>query len=199
VTVKRLLDLLMALPGLLLLSPLFLVIAVWVKLDTPGPVFFRQARVGRYGEPFSIYKFRTMVVDADRKGPKVTARGDSRITNVGRLLRKYKLDEIPQLINVLKGEMSFVGPRPEVPEYIEYYPEESKMTVLSVRPGITDPASLEYFDENELLGASDDPEKTYKNVVLPDKIRIYEEYVKNRSIFLDLELIVKTLRKIVSK
>ena len=189
----------MALPGLLLLSPLFVVIAVWVKLDTPGPVFFRQTRVGRCGEPFSIYKFRTMVVDADRNGPKVTTQGDSRITNSGRFLRNCKLDEIPQLINVLKGEMSFVGPRPEVPEYLEYYPEKSKMTVLSVRPGITDPASLEYFDENELLAASDDPEKTYKNVVLPDKIRIYEEYVKNRSLLLDLELIVKTLRKIVSK
>ena len=198
-SVKRLLDLLMALPGLLLLSPLFVVIAVWVKLDTPGPVFFRQTRVGRCGEPFSIYKFRTMVVDADRNGPKVTTQGDSRITNSGRFLRNCKLDEIPQLINVLKGEMSFVGPRPEVPEYLEYYPEKSKMTVLSVRPGITDPASLEYFDENELLAASDDPEKTYKNVVLPDKIRIYEEYVKNRSLLLDLELIVKTLRKIVSK
>ena len=195
---KRIFDLVFVIPGLLILSPVFLVIALLIKRDSDGPVLFKQERAGLHGKPFKVLKFRTMVVDAEKKGAKVTTGGDPRITPSGHWLRKYKLDELPQLINVLKGEMSLVGPRPEVPEYVEFYTDKQKQTVLSVPPGITDIASIEFRNENELLAGSKDPVKDYKEKVLPIKLSYYEQYVKERSLWLDFKLILKTIVAIVS-
>jgi len=196
-TAKRCFDLLFAIPGLVLLLPLFGIIACWIKMDSPGPVFFRQKRVGRHGRPFYVLKFRTMVQDAEKKGAKITVGGDSRITRSGRILRKYKLDELPQLINVLKGEMSLVGPRPEVPEYVSHYPEKTREIVLSVPPGITDYASLEFRNENELLARAADPQGVYLNEILPKKLDYYVRYVRNRSLLVDFSLIVRTILAIL--
>jgi lipopolysaccharide/colanic/teichoic acid biosynthesis glycosyltransferase len=154
---KRLFDFLSVTIGLIFLSPLFFLIALAIKWDSKGEVLFKQIRVGQYGKLFHVLKFRTMVTDAEKKGAKITTGGDPRITRIGTFLRKYKLDELPQLINVLKGEMSLVGPRPEVPEYVEFYPENLKQIIFTVPPGITDRASIEYRDENEILANSDDP------------------------------------------
>ncbi len=194
---KRLFDIVLASIGLLMLCPLFLLIAVLIKLDTPGPIFFRQTRVGRYGRLFYIFKFRTMAENCESKG-QLTVEQDSRITKRGRVLRRYKLDELPQLINVLTGDMSFVGPRPEVPYYCEKYPEELRKIVLSVRPGITDHASIKYKDESKLLSGSSDPEKTYVEEILPDKLQLYAKYVQTRSMLDDLRILITTLRAIVS-
>ena len=194
---KRLFDLFFVIPGLVLLSPIFLVISLLIKRDDNGPVLFKQERVGLNGRPFKVLKFRTMVVDAEKQGAKVTMGGDSRITQTGQWLRKYKIDELPQLINVLKGEMSLVGPRPEVPEYVAFYSEQQKKTVLSVLPGITDIASIEFRNENDLLVGSRDPIKDYKEKILPIKIAYYEEYVLKRSLWLDFKIIFKTMYVIV--
>jgi len=194
---KRLFDLAFTLPGLVLLSPLFAAIAVWIKWDSPGPVFFRQTRVGRGGRPFCIVKFRTMVADAEALGDKVTAGGDPRITRAGAFLRRYKLDELPQLINVVKGEMSLVGPRPEVPEYVAHYPEAVRAKVLSVPPGITDRASLEFRSENELLAGAADPHAYYVSEILPRKLAYYEAYADHRSLWGDLKLVLRTLGRLV--
>jgi len=190
---KRLFDLLFVILGLVVLSPVFLVISLLIKRDDNGPVLFKQERVGLNGKPFKVLKFRTMVIDAEQQGAKVTTSGDSRITKTGQWLRKYKLDELPQLINVLKGEMSLVGPRPEVPEYVAFYSEEQKQTVLSVLPGITDLASIEFRNENELLTGSQDPVNDYREKVLPIKLAYYEQYVKERSLWIDFKLILKTI------
>ena len=195
--VKRLLDLFLSVSGLIILSPLFLLISLWIKIDSKGPVFYRQVRVGKNMEPFKIFKFRTMVHDPHDKGLQLTTSDDKRITRSGRFLRKTKLDELPQLINVLIGEMSLVGPRPEVPKYVGYYPEEVRKIILSVPPGITDRASLEFKNENELLNSSNDPEKTYINEILPIKLRYYQEYVKNRSVVLDFKIIFDTLKELI--
>ena len=189
---KRFFDFTVSLLGLVILSPLFLLIAVLMKLTSPGPVFFRQERVGRDFRPFQILKFRTMVPDAPKLGKQVTAAGDPRITPIGRILRKTKLDEFPQLINVLKGDMSFVGPRPEVARFVELYRDDFA-ELLTIRPGITDPASLKYRHEAELLGRADDPETTYIQVVLPDKIALANTYLHHSSFFIDLGLIFKTV------
>lgn len=189
---KRSFDIAVSLLGLVLLSPLFLVIAVVMKLTSPGPVFFRQERVGRRFRPFRIFKFRTMVPDASKMGAQVTAAGDPRITPIGKLLRKTKLDELPQLINVLKGDMSFVGPRPEVARFVELYRSDFA-ELLTIRPGITDPASLKYRHESELLGRSDDPEQTYIQEILPDKIALAKTYLNDSSFLVDLGLIFKTV------
>ena len=192
---KRALDIVMAFVGLLLMSPLFIVVAVLIKLDSPGPVFFRQERMGRGFRPFFIYKFRTMVKDAARKGGSITSDHDPRITRVGRLLRKTKIDEFPQLINVLMGEMSLVGPRPEVREYVELFRQDYE-EIVKVTPGITDLASLQYRYEAEVLGNSTNPEEEYVRHILPEKIRLGKEYMRRSSFFFDISLIVKTLAKL---
>lgn len=190
---KRLFDLFFVVPGVLLLSPVFLIIALLIKKDSSGEILFKQQRVGLNGKPFKVLKFRTMVVDAEKQGAKVTTGNDPRITQTGQWLRKYKIDELPQLINVLKGEMSLVGPRPEVPEYIAFYTDEQKRTVLSVLPGITDLASIEFRNENELLANSENPVKDYREKVLPIKLKYYIQYVKERSLWMDFKLIIKTI------
>ncbi len=196
-TAKRLLDLALTIPGLVLLAPLLLAIGAWVRLDGPGPVIFRQQRVGRGGRLFTLLKFRTMVPDAELIGARVTTGDDSRITRSGRFLRRYKLDELPQLFNVLGGSMSLVGPRPEVPEFVAEYPPAIRDKVLSVRPGITDLAAIEFRNEADLLAATDDPRETYLRDVLPCKLKLYERYVDNRSVALDIRIIVRTLAAIV--
>ena len=194
---KRLFDLFFTIPGIIVLSPILIICAIWVKLDSPGEIFFRQVRVGRKGKTFRIFKFRTMVTDAEKKGKQITVGNDSRVTKSGEFLRHYKLDELPQLFNVLLGEMSLVGPRPEVPRYIAEYSEEDKEIVLSVRPGITDNASIEFRSENEILGKAKDPEKAYVEEILPIKIGYYKEYVENHSLVGDFAIILKTFRAIV--
>lgn len=193
---KRLFDLGFTVPGLLVLAPLLAAIALWVKLDSPGPVFFRQTRVGLKGKLFRIYKFRTMVADAERLGRPLTVGGDARITNSGAFLRKYKLDELAQLFNVLAGDMSLVGPRPEVPKYIALYPDAVRQAVLSVRPGITDFAAIEYKDENALLAGAADPERVYVERILPAKQAYYLKYVAEQNLLLDLRLILATLKAV---
>jgi len=190
---KRLFDLFFVIPGLIVLLPVLVLIALLIKLKDGGNVLFKQDRVGKNGVHFKVLKFRTMVVDAEKLGNKVTTGNDPRITPVGSILRKYKLDELPQLFNVLMGEMSLVGPRPEVPEYVEFYPDETRDIVLSVPPGMTDRASIEFVNENDLLSDSDDPVNDYKNKVLPIKLKFYVDYVNDRSLWLDFNLILKTV------
>jgi len=190
---KRLFDFFSSLAGLALLSPLFLLLAALIKLDSPGPVFFRQVRVGQNGRHFRIHKFRTMVVDAEAKGPKLTVGADSRITRLGGFLRQYKLDELPQLIDVLIGNMSLVGPRPEVPQYVAHYSDDDRRIIFSVKPGITDEASIRYRDEQGLLRETKIPEEHYVSQVLPAKLRYYRDYVATRSFFGDLRTILRTL------
>ena len=189
---KRPFDILMAGAGLLLLAPLFVVIALVIKLDSRGPVFFKQHRMGKGFQPFWICKFRTMVEGAEELGHAITFGADPRITRVGRLLRRSKIDELPQLFNILRGEMSLVGPRPEVPRYVGLFRRDYE-AVLKVRPGLTDLASLKYRDEASLLGRSDCPETEYLERVLPDKIRLAKEYIEKASFSYDLTLIFKTL------
>lgn len=192
---KRAFDLLLSALGLLLLAPVLLLIALWVKLDSPGPVFFRQERVGRFGRPFFIHKFRTMRVD--NAGLQITVGVDPRITRAGRVLRAAKLDELPQLWDVLRGAMSLVGPRPEVPRYVALYtPEQRK--VLDVRPGITGMASIDYIDENEILARSSDPERTYIEEILPAKLALDLRYVQERSLALDLRILLITVRRVLT-
>jgi lipopolysaccharide/colanic/teichoic acid biosynthesis glycosyltransferase len=193
---KRIFDLICVIPGLIILSPLFLVIACGIKLTDNGPVFFKQERVGYKGRTFTILKFRTMVVEAEKIGGQLTVGKDSRITGVGFLLRKTKLDELPQIINVLKGEMSLVGPRPEVPKYASLY-SDTQRRVLDIMPGITDPASIEYRNENEVLAGADDPERVYIQEIMPEKIRINLEYARNASILNDISVILRTLSAIL--
>jgi lipopolysaccharide/colanic/teichoic acid biosynthesis glycosyltransferase len=190
---KRLFDLLLSGVALVALAPLLLVIALWIKLDSPGPVFFRQRRVGRQGVPFRIHKFRTMVADAPTRGPAITIGADARITRAGRRLRAWKLDELPQLLDVLAGDMSLVGPRPEMPQYVALYPPELRARVLAVRPGITDPASLRYADESALLAAAADPEREYREVLLPAKLRESAAYADRATLCSDLGVIGRTL------
>jgi lipopolysaccharide/colanic/teichoic acid biosynthesis glycosyltransferase len=194
---KRFFDWLASGLGLLLLLPVLLVLAVWIKRDSPGPVFFRQERVGQGGRVFRIHKFRTMVTDAERRGLQITVGADARVTRVGQLLRKYKLDELPQLLDVWLGHMSLVGPRPEVPRYVACYPADVRDVVLSVRPGITDSASIEFKDENEILGRAADPHLAYVNEVLPIKLAYYVKYVNTRSFWSDIALIFKTFTALV--
>jgi lipopolysaccharide/colanic/teichoic acid biosynthesis glycosyltransferase len=194
---KRIFDWLASGLGLLVLSPVLMVLALWIKLDSPGPVFFRQERVGQGGRVFRIHKFRTMVSDAERRGLQITVGADARVTRVGQWLRKYKLDELPQLLDVWLGHMSLVGPRPEVPRYVACYPADLRDVVLSVRPGITDRASIEFKDENEILGRAADPHLAYVNEVLPIKLRYYVAYVAQRSFWSDVGIILMTVRALV--
>ena len=190
-------DVVLAGLGLVLILPLLAVLAVWVKLDSPGPVFFRQERVGRHGVPFRIHKLRTMHGAQDATAPQVTVGADARITRAGRWLREHRLDELPQLIDVLAGSMSLVGPRPEVPRYVAHYPPALRDKVLSVRPGITDPASLEFLDEASMLAAATDPERAYVESVLPAKLRLAADYVDHASPARDLQVLYSTLRTLL--
>ena len=195
---KRLFDIIASGCGLLVLSPIFLIMVIWIKLDSKGPVFYRQVRVGRHNKDFRIFKFRSMRVGAD-KGSLVTIGGrDPRIPRSGYFIRKYKLDEFPQLINVFKGEMSLVGPRPEVRYYVNYWTPE-QMYVLDVRPGITDPASIKFRNENELMEKAEDPEDYYINVIMQEKIKLYLEYVQNVSFWYDIKLIFQTFKVIITE
>ena len=192
---KRLFDLALASLGLLLLGPVLLLIAAWIKLDSPGPVFFRQQRVGRNGKLFCIHKFRTMsAAQTSAEASLITVGADPRITRAGATLRRTKLDELPQLIDVVLGDMSLVGPRPEVPRYVALYPEALRLKVLSVRPGITDLASIEYRNESELLARAADPEREYVEVVMPAKLRAAARYVDEMSLATDVRVLGSTLR-----
>lgn len=195
---KRLFDIILSGCGLIVLSPIFIVIAIWVKLDSKGPVFYRQIRVGKDNKDFKLFKFRSMKIGADRQGLITVGGRDPRVTRSGYYIRKYKLDELPQLINVFIGDMSVVGPRPEVRKYVDLY-TPGQMRVLSVRPGITDLASIRYRNENELLETVDDPETYYREVIMQDKLKINLEYVDNRSFWGDIKLIFATLYAVVAK
>ena len=192
---KRLFDILFSTFGLLVLLPLFLVVALSVKLDSRGPVFFRQERIGKNFKPFRILKFRSMTTDASEKGPSITVGGDKRVTRVGRFLRKYKIDELPQLLNVLRGEMSFVGPRPEVGKYVELFRKDYEK-LLTISPGITDPASIHFSDEESVLSSSGNWEDMYTTKILPEKIRLATAYVENHNMVDDIKLIFKTFSRI---
>jgi lipopolysaccharide/colanic/teichoic acid biosynthesis glycosyltransferase len=192
---KRVFDLLFSSIGLLLLQPLFVVTAILIKVDSTGPVFFRQERIGKNFRRFMIYKFRTMVVNAEKNGLRITSGGDHRVTKVGRILRKFKIDELPQLFNVLKGDMSLVGPRPEVEEYVTLY-EEDYREILKRRPGITDVSSIIFREEEAVLKNQVDPEGYYKKILLPEKIRLAKEYIQKSSFLYDLKLVLNTLHRI---
>lgn len=194
---KRLIDISVAVGFLILLLPLSVAVALLIKAGSPGPAIFRQTRIGQDGRPFTLYKFRTMVADAPLRGPALTIGADPRITRVGRLLRRSKLDELPQLVNVLRGEMSLVGPRPEIPEYVALYPPGLRERVLSVRPGITDAASIELIDEARILGATGDPISAYIHVIMPYKLAAYDRYVESNTVWSDFGIIFRTLRRVV--
>lgn len=192
---KRFFDVTFALLALMVLAPVFLLIAILIKLDSEGPVFYRGVRTGRYGRPFRIFKFRTMIVDADQRGGGSTAKDDPRITRIGHFLRRYKLDELPQLLNVLKGEMSVVGPRPELPQYTNLYNDEEQL-ILTVRPGITDYASIEFFHLGDILG-NEAPDQVYEEKVRPIKNMLRLKYVKEQNLWIDLMIIFRTLAKLL--
>ena len=193
---KRVFDFIISLFVIVMFSPLGVIIAFAISIESRGGVFYRQKRIGLHGNKFTLFKFRSMAINADRKGKLTIGMNDSRITKVGQFIRKYKLDEFPQFINVLIGHMSIVGPRPEVEEYVNLYSDEQK-AVLDVKPGITDYASLMYFKENELLSKSSNPNKTYIEEIMPDKLRINLEYIKNQSVWKDFKIIIQTFGKIL--
>jgi len=190
---KRLFDIVSALLGLLLFGLPMLAVAAWIKLDSPGPVFFRQERVGLHGRRFRIHKFRTMAVDAESRGPQLTVGADARITRVGRVLRANRLDELPQFLDVLAGTMSLVGPRPDVPRYVDRWPADLRARVLAVRPGITDPASLAFRDEAALLAQAAEPEREYMDVILPRKLALAADYADHASLWTDLAVIGRSI------
>lgn len=196
---KRLFDFTASLAGLILLSPLLVATMLAIRLESPGPVFFLQERIGLEGRRFNIIKFRTMRQSAPAEGPQITIGQDPRITSIGYTLRKFKLDELPQLINVLRGEMSLVGPRPEVPTYMAHYTPAQRAIILSVRPGITDFAAIEFSDEADILAGAADPEVAYVQEIMPRKFALYERYVRERSFWLDLKLIAWTMGKIIKR
>lgn len=189
---KRLFDVVCSFFGLLVLSPLFVFLSLWVGLGSKGGVFYKQKRVGRFNKDFTLYKFRSMRVGSDKKGLLTIGGKDSRVTKAGFFIRKYKLDELPQLLNVLKGDMSFVGPRPEVRKYVDMYTER-QLKVLDVRPGITDLASIKYRNENDLLATADNPEKYYIDVVMQDKLALNLQYIETRTFLGDIKLIFRTI------
>ncbi len=191
---KRLFDIFFSLLGLILISPFLIIVSIIIKITSEGPVFFLQERLGQYEKPFFIYKFRTMVINAESLGKQITVKGDNRITKVGKVLRRYKIDEFPQLINVLLGEMSFVGPRPEVKKYVDLYTNDQK-EIFKVKPGITDYASLEYRNENDLLSTVEDPEAYYINTIMQDKIKLNKKYIEKNNLFIDVKIILNTISK----
>ncbi|MBI2098086.1 MAG: sugar transferase [Candidatus Wildermuthbacteria bacterium] len=194
--VKRVFDFIAALFGFILIAPIFLAIAFAIKLDSSGPVFYKGLRVGKQGKEFRMFKFRSMVQNADKIGGPSTAGDDPRLTRMGKFLKKFQLDELPQLLNVIKGEMSIVGPRPEVPFYVDMMTSEERNVILSVRPGMTDWASLWNFHEGEILRGSADPEKTYQEKIRPEKMRLQMKYVRERNFLVDLNIILQTVLKI---
>jgi lipopolysaccharide/colanic/teichoic acid biosynthesis glycosyltransferase len=196
---KRLFDVLLSALALLILSPLMLAVAVAVRVDSPGPAIFRQTRVGRGGRPFGMLKFRSMATAQAPGAPLLTVANDVRVTRVGALLRGSKLDELPQLVNVLRGDMSFVGPRPEVPRYVALYPSQLRDLILSVRPGITDEASIEFRNESDLLAGAPDPEARYLEEILPRKLEIYARYAGERSFGGDLRILLRTVGRVVRR
>lgn len=196
--VKRIFDVIFSLLGLIILLPLHLVISILIKLDSYGPVLYVQGRVGLHNSDFQIYKYRTMFVDSDKQGLLTLGEDESRVTKIGFYLRKYKIDEFPQLINVLNGTMSFVGPRPEIRRYVNYYSKDD-MEILKIKPGITGYASLKYINETEILEKAENPEKFYIEEIMPDKIRINKIYINNNNIFIDLKIIVETIYKMLSQ
>jgi lipopolysaccharide/colanic/teichoic acid biosynthesis glycosyltransferase len=193
--VKRVFDFIVSALGIVVFSPVLILSALLVKVDSPGPIFFKQQRIGKEFRPFWIYKFRTMRASLEQ-GPNITIGNDPRITGIGRLLRQSKIDELPQLINILRGEMSFVGPRPEVPQYVQLYRKEYQQ-ILTVRPGLTDLASLKYRDEAALLAGAENPEEEYVRRILPDKIMLATDYIQRASFFFDLRLILETILRLV--
>jgi lipopolysaccharide/colanic/teichoic acid biosynthesis glycosyltransferase len=195
---KRTMDVVGSAFGLLLLLPVFAVVAALIKLDSPGPIFFRQNRVGQEGRPFRIYKFRSMVVNAERAGTALTVQADPRITRVGMLLRRRKLDELPQLINVLVGDMSFVGPRPEVPDFMKFYTPDQRAIILAIRPGITDYAAILFRDESSLLDGKRDPISVYRHEIMPTKFAYYERYSREIGVLNDLRIIAATIMLLVA-
>lgn len=195
--IKRTFDLVASLVGLAVLSPLMAAIAILVRRDSEGPALFQQQRVGRQGQLFTLLKFRTMTVPGTDRGPLITSAGDSRVTKVGQVLRSTKLDELPQLINVVKGDMSIVGPRPEVPEYVDLWPEDERQVILTVRPGITDPATVWLRHEEQILAEQSDPEQFYRETLLPQKARDYRAYVESRNNLGDFAIIARTLRAVI--
>jgi lipopolysaccharide/colanic/teichoic acid biosynthesis glycosyltransferase len=194
---KRLFDIAIALPALLLLAPLLLAVALWVKLDSPGPVLFRQQRVGRHGRLFRIHKFRTMVADAPARGLAITVGADARITRAGAWLRRTRVDELPQLWDVLRGEMSLVGPRPEVPRYVALWPADLREQLLALRPGLTDPASLAHIDEAALLAAAADPEREYVEHLMPAKLQLSAAYARRATLASDLLILLQTAGRLM--
>ena len=195
---KRGFDVLLSFVGVLLISPFLLLIAILIKLASPGPVLYRGVRVGQYGKLFCILKFRSMIVDAERRGGSATAGDDPRLTPIGKFLRRYKLDELPQLFNVLKGEMSFVGPRPEVQKYVDRYSEADK-AILQLRPGITDWASIWNSNEAAVLEGSSDPEKSYEELILPTKIALQHKYLQDHACSTDVKILFHTFAKLVQE
>lgn len=189
---KRLFDITASFFGIIILSPLLIFIGLWVGLSSKGGVFYKQIRVGKNNKDFKLYKFRSMRVNSDKQGLLTVGSKDSRITKAGYFIRKYKIDELPQLFNVLKGDMSFVGPRPEVRRYVDLYSKE-QMKVLSVRPGITDPASIKYRNENDILSSASNPEEYYIQHIMPDKLKINIDYINNRTFFKDIKIIFQTI------
>jgi lipopolysaccharide/colanic/teichoic acid biosynthesis glycosyltransferase len=196
--IKRAFDVVAALIGLIVLLPVFAIVALWIKLDSSGPVFFQQSRVGKHGVLFRILKFRTMMVDAEAKG-QITVGVDPRVTRIGHVIRRLKIDELPQLVNVLRGEMSLVGPRPEVPRYVARYPDGIRQIVLSVLPGITDWASIEFREESTILAEASDPERSYIEEILPIKLEYCVRYVRERDFMMDLKIILLTLFAITGR
>ena len=196
---KRVFDIVCAVIGLLIFGLPMIAVAAWIRLDSPGPVFFRQERVGRHGKVFRIHKFRTMAVDAESRGPQLTVGADARVTRVGRVLRANRLDELPQFLDVIAGSMSLVGPRPDVPRYVEKWPPALRERVLAVRPGITDPASLEFRDEATLLAAAADPEREYLDVILPRKLARAADYADHASLWTDLAVIGRSVGVLFSR
>lgn len=195
---KRFFDVVLSIIGLVFLCPVFLFLAIWIKLDSKGPIFYKQIRVGKNGVDFELFKFRSMKLDADKKGLLTIGGRDPRVTKSGYFIRKYKLDEFPQLINVLNGTMSLVGPRPEVRKYVNLYNKE-QLNVLNVQPGITDYASIKYRNENDILAKSENPEKTYIEEIMPEKLQLNQQYIKEVSLFTDVKLILLTIKTIMTK
>ena len=195
--IKRLFDIVFSLFSLIFLSPLFLILILWIKSDSKGHVIFKQKRVGKNNSEFKLYKFRTMYPESEKKGLITVGMKDDRITHAGIFLRKYKLDELPQLVNILKGDMSFVGPRPEVKKYVDLYNSE-QIKVLSIKPGLTDYASIEYARENEILESYPDPEKAYIDIVMPAKLTLNLKYIREQSLLTDIKILLKTAGKIIN-
>ncbi|WP_350304121.1 sugar transferase [Photorhabdus viridis] len=195
-TIKIVFDFTTSSIGLIILSPILIAIAIWIKIDSEGPIFFRQKRVGQYNKDFYIHKFRSMTTGSEQKG-QLTVGHDRRITNSGKFIRKYKLDELAQLIDVIQGKMSLVGPRPEVPQFMDKYPDDVRNKILSVKPGITDLASIEMIDENQILDKYANPYQAYIDILMPIKAKYYLEYVDDKSFSHDLKIIFKTIYKLV--